>query len=384
MTTYGPLRIYSNTAPATTVATALASGTGATTLYVASVSGYTSLGVSTSNPIILCLERGTTNQEVVLATAVNTGSNPSFTIQRAFDGTSANAHAYGTAVEHCSASVDYREPNTYINASGTVSPTASAPGDAGSAGTAFSAGGLPAAADHKHAREAWATSGTLSASSPSDAASAGTSNTVARGDHKHARESWAGTAMMWTGATTTITISGSSVVVAASAIGNTPIPNAIYLNGQAISRTVFSVLYNQMGTQWGVGDGSTTFNVPNTLGRVPAGLAGTLGLAIAQTTGSITTQIAKEQLPQHGHIVTDGGHVHTYDHISNNALQTYINLPTSSFGFAPIDGGERATLSPMDPANANIQITAVTQPAPTAATPIVQPTIGIPFIVWAL
>lgn len=41
--------------------------------------------------------------------------------------------------------------------------------------------------------------------------------------------------------------------------------------GQAISRTVYSGLFSLVSTTFGVGDGSTTFNVPDLRGRVVAG-----------------------------------------------------------------------------------------------------------------
>ena len=41
--------------------------------------------------------------------------------------------------------------------------------------------------------------------------------------------------------------------------------------GQAISRTTYSAYYAKVGTTYGVGDGSTTFNVPDLRGRVVAG-----------------------------------------------------------------------------------------------------------------
>lgn len=41
--------------------------------------------------------------------------------------------------------------------------------------------------------------------------------------------------------------------------------------GQAINRTTYSALFTVLGTTFGVGDGSTTFNIPDLRGRVPAG-----------------------------------------------------------------------------------------------------------------
>lgn len=41
--------------------------------------------------------------------------------------------------------------------------------------------------------------------------------------------------------------------------------------GQAVSRTTYAPLFAIIGTVHGVGDGSTTFNVPDLRGRVPVG-----------------------------------------------------------------------------------------------------------------
>lgn len=48
--------------------------------------------------------------------------------------------------------------------------------------------------------------------------------------------------------------------------------NFIFPYGQAISRTNYSELYGYIGTTYGAGDGSTTFNVPNLKGRITAAL----------------------------------------------------------------------------------------------------------------
>lgn len=50
-------------------------------------------------------------------------------------------------------------------------------------------------------------------------------------------------------------------------------PNASFgfANGQAVSRTTYSTLFTLISTLYGSGDGSTTFNLPDTRGRVPVG-----------------------------------------------------------------------------------------------------------------
>jgi len=53
----------------------------------------------------------------------------------------------------------------------------------------------------------------------------------------------------------------------------TTAPNSsfVFPYGQAISRTTYSALFALTSTAFGVGDGSTTFNLPDLRGRVPAG-----------------------------------------------------------------------------------------------------------------
>lgn len=48
-------------------------------------------------------------------------------------------------------------------------------------------------------------------------------------------------------------------------------------DGSAVSRTTYSSLFNAIGVAHGVGDGSTTFNLPNLKGRVPVGKDSTQG-----------------------------------------------------------------------------------------------------------
>ena len=49
-------------------------------------------------------------------------------------------------------------------------------------------------------------------------------------------------------------------------------------NGQAVSRTTYSALFSAISTTYGTGDGSSTFNVPDMMGRVPVGTGAGSGL----------------------------------------------------------------------------------------------------------
>jgi microcystin-dependent protein len=60
--------------------------------------------------------------------------------------------------------------------------------------------------------------------------------------------------------------------------------------GQAISRTTYATLFSLLGTTYGTGDGSTTFNIPDLRGRVVAGKDDMGGSAASRLSGtSITT-----------------------------------------------------------------------------------------------
>jgi microcystin-dependent protein len=59
-------------------------------------------------------------------------------------------------------------------------------------------------------------------------------------------------------------------------------------DGTAYSRATYSTLYTAIGTAWGVGDGATTFNVPDLRQRFPLGVAASgTGATLGATGGSI-------------------------------------------------------------------------------------------------
>jgi microcystin-dependent protein len=64
----------------------------------------------------------------------------------------------------------------------------------------------------------------------------------------------------------------------------TPNSSFVFPYGQAISRTTYSVLFALIGTAYGSGDGSTTFNVPDIRGRAIFGLQNMGGVNAALIT----------------------------------------------------------------------------------------------------
>lgn len=89
--------------------------------------------------------------------------------------------------------------------------------------------------------------------------------------------------------------------------------------GQAVSRTTYSALFAAIGTTWGAGDGSTTFNLPDLRGRTLAGVDSMGGTAASRVTSagsgvngaSLGAVGGSELMQSHTHVVNDPGHSHS-------------------------------------------------------------------------
>jgi microcystin-dependent protein len=84
----------------------------------------------------------------------------------------------------------------------------------------------------------------------------------------------------------------------------TAVPSAWLLcDGQQVSRATYSGLFAAIGTTYGAGNGSTTFNVPNLKGRVPVGRdAGQTEFdTLGDTGGAKTHTLTTTQIPEHAH-----------------------------------------------------------------------------------
>jgi microcystin-dependent protein len=89
--------------------------------------------------------------------------------------------------------------------------------------------------------------------------------------------------------------------------GSTAPSGYLLCNGQAVSRTTYAALFAAVGTAWGVGDGSTTFNVPDMRDRMPIG-AGNL-YSVAASGGSKDAIVVAHT--HTGTTATNGDHAHT-------------------------------------------------------------------------
>ena len=116
---------------------------------------------------------------------------------------------------------------------------------------------------------------------------------------------------------------------------STPPTGWLKANGAAVSRTAYAALFAAIGTTWGVGDGSTTFNVPDLRGEFLRGWDDARGVDAGRV-------FAAAQ----GHLLAS--HNHTYNGIiGNSSGATVTNIgPGSSWsitGFASGSAGGAET-----------------------------------------
>ena len=138
-------------------------------------------------------------------------------------------------------------------------------------------------------------------------------------------------------------------------------------DGTAYSRSTYSALFAVIGTTYGVGDGSSTFNVPDLRGRTPVGSGSGPGLTsrtIGTLGGEETHVLSVAELAAHSHV--DSGHTHTTTDPGHT--HSFIG-PLNGPGGLSLPGGGNFTVSTtvttgvaftgvsVNPSSANLQNT---------------------------
>ena len=116
-------------------------------------------------------------------------------------------------------------------------------------------------------------------------------------------------------------------------------PDATWLvcDGSAISRTTYAALFAVLGTTYGSGDGSTTFNIPNMKGRVPVGYDSgqTEFDALGETGGAKTHTLTTSEMPSHTH--TQNAHNHQgswgQTYVAGGGISVMQQIPGFSANF---------------------------------------------------
>jgi microcystin-dependent protein len=113
--------------------------------------------------------------------------------------------------------------------------------------------------------------------------------------------------------------------------GSTAPSGWLLCSGDAVSRSTYAALFAIVGTTYGVGDGSTTFNIPDLRGRAVAGVdnmggtaanritsggSGIVGTTLGAAGGLQTHTLATTEIPAHTHFVS--------------SIDSVVNTPTLS------------------------------------------------------
>jgi len=108
--------------------------------------------------------------------------------------------------------------------------------------------------------------------------------------------------------------------------------------GQAVSRTTYANLYTAIGTTYGVGDGSTTFNLPDLRGRVVAGkddMGGVSANRLTDQSGGLNGDTLGDTGGAETHLLTSsesGVPAHTHSYLDGQVIQTNGSANGSNFG----------------------------------------------------
>ena len=85
-------------------------------------------------------------------------------------------------------------------------------------------------------------------------------------------------------------------------------------NGAAVSRSTYASLFSAISTTWGVGDGSSTFNLPDLRGQFVRGWDNSAGVDSGRSFASSQS----DQNKSHNHSINDSGHNHTIGNWGGN------------------------------------------------------------------
>lgn len=113
----------------------------------------------------------------------------------------------------------------------------------------------------------------------------------------------------------------------------------LYCDGRAISRKDYADLFNEIGIQFGPGDGTNTFNIPNMARSVPVGSGGTatptLGITVGSKGGEESHTMTVDELVSHTHQFDAG-----IPHIVGGAAGNDVTGGNATFTTHPTGGSK--------------------------------------------
>ena len=145
-----------------------------------------------------------------------------------------------------------------------------------------------------------------------------------------------------------------------SPFGGSAIPSGYLLcNGQAVSRTTYAELFAVIGTAFGKGNESTTFNVPDLREAVPKGTGlNAKGAYHYDNDGIALGEFVDDRIKSHAHnvYVRDTGHAHGTDSGNNIPSPNNLGITKNSGGVGWTANPVAGTASNTQSVSANIQV----------------------------
>lgn len=129
--------------------------------------------------------------------------------------------------------------------------------------------------------------------------------------------------------------------------GATEPENYMFCNGQEVSRSTYATLWQRLGSTYGDGDGSTTFNLPDWRDRVGVGTGNMGGVGDAglidnydtgrgDTGGADAVKLSTSQMPSHSHTGTTGSggaHTHSVDVTNDSKIGFITGDPEQNYQY---------------------------------------------------
>jgi microcystin-dependent protein len=267
-------------------------------------------------PFMLVINPDTNIEEIVSVDADQTGViSPTFKVTRAQDSTSAQTHTAGQVVRHMIVGSDLQLVSTHTDATAVHGATGAV------VGTTNTQTLTNKTLTNPKINENVAVSATATELNVLDGITASTTELNYVDGVTSAIQTQINTL------TSNLSSAVPSGVISAYA-GSTAPSGYLLCDGTAVSRTTYSGLFGIISTTYGVGDNSTTFNVPNLKGKVAVGRDSSQAefSDLAETGGAKTHTLTTGELPSFSHELqmASTGDGTTYFRGSNGPYSTSI------------------------------------------------------------